>query len=262
MLKADNEVLLIVDDNEEVVEFLVDDLKDDYDVIACHHAGEAIEKLKHHPVHLIISDVMMPEITGFELCNIIKSDVEHSHIPIILLTVKNTIQSKIEGLNSGADAYVEKPFSPQYLKAQIKSLLNNRNKIKEHFAKSPLAHLTTIAHTKTDEEFLKKLHSCIMENIEDMALGVDQLALNMNMSRPTLYRKIKSMSNLSPNEIINITRLNLAAEMISKADTKLYEIADKVGYRSLTQLGRNFQKQFNMSPSEYSKKLKSLQAVS
>ncbi len=255
MSKTEKPSLLVIDDNGEVVEFLVNDLCDTYEVITSYNASEALAKMRKCPVNLIISDIMMPGIDGLELCSQLKSDFEYSHIPIILLTAKNSIQSKIEGLNSGADAYIEKPFSPQHLKAQIVSLLNNRNKLKEYFAKSPSVDIQSIAHSKLDEDFLEVLQKHIEENIENTLLDVDLLANLMNVSRPTLYRKIKSISNLSPNEMINISRLKKAVELLSKGQAKIYEIADKVGYNSLTQLGRNFHKQFNMSPTEYAKKL-------
>lgn len=253
-MDTNKEVILVVDDNEEVLEFLVDDLGEKYTVITATDGKDAFRKLYEKPVQLIISDVMMPQMDGFELCEKIKSDFEISHIPIILLTAKNTLQSKIDGLHSGADAYIEKPFSPAHLNAQIESLLNNRKKIKDYFANAPLAHIKSMAHSKMDEEFLEKLNQLILDNIADQTLDVERIAVMMNMSRPTLYRKIKSISDLSPSEMINITRLNKAVELISKKEARLNEIADIVGYNSLTQLGRNFQKQFNMSPSEYAKK--------
>ncbi len=150
---------------------------------------------------------MMPVMDGFELCRHIKTNVDHSHIPMILLTAKNTLQSKIEGLEQGADAYIEKPFSPEYLQAQIASLLINRNKIKDHFANSPLVHIKSMAYSKADEKFLEELNDAILHNLENPDLDVEQLARIVNMSRPTLYRKIKAVSNLTPNELINITRL-------------------------------------------------------
>lgn len=248
--------LLLVDDNEDILEFLTDDLGEKYDTFTAKNGTEALTMLANEVVHLIISDVMMPEIDGFELCEKIKSDFELSHIPIILLTAKNTLQSKIQGLHHGADAYIEKPFSPEHLAAQVASLLSNRNKLKEYFANSPLAHIKTMAHTKTDEEFLEKLNHCIIENIANDQLDVEHLAQAMNMSRPTLYRKVKSISDLSPNEMINISRLKKAVELMNTNVIPLGEIAEKVGYHSLTQFGRNFQKQFKITPSEYQQQLK------
>ena len=188
---------------------------------------------------------------GLELCKIIKTDFEFSHIPVILLTAKNTLQSKIEGLEIGADAYIEKPFSPDYLRVQIANLLLNRAKIKQYFVSSPLVHLKSMAHTKTDELFLEQLNEAINNNLEDTMLDVEKLAKLVNLSKPTLYRKIKSISDLTPNEIINIARLKKAAELLLEGNYKIYEVADMTGYGSQTNFGRNFLKQFNMTPSDY-----------
>src|ERR1700754_2990083 len=126
-----NPVILLIDDNEEILDFLSGDLGDKYHVITTTSAVDALEILNKETVHLVISDVMMPEMDGFQLCKKIKTDIDYSHIPVILLTAKNTLQSKIEGLEHGADAYIEKPFSPEYLHVQISNLLINRDKIKD-----------------------------------------------------------------------------------------------------------------------------------
>jgi AraC-like DNA-binding protein len=168
-----------------------------------------------------------------------------------MLTAKSTIQSKVKGLELGADAYIEKPFSKEHLFAQISSLLANRNMVREYFASSPLVHMKSMAHTKSDERFLETLNNTIAQKIEDTDLDVETLAAMMNMSRVTLYRKIKSISNLSPLELINIVRLKKAAELLAGGDHKMYEIAAIVGYSSQSNFTRNFQKQFNMTPTEY-----------
>lgn len=248
---VDKPVVLLVDDNEEILEFVSEDLSEKYRVITAPDGIVALNILREQIVHLIISDVMMPGLDGFALCEAIKADFELGHIPVILLTAKNTLQSKIEGLELGADAYIEKPFSPEYLQVQVASLLRNRNKIKQYFAKSPLAHIKSIAHTRADETFLEKLNELIMKNLDNKDLDVEHLADMMNMSRPTLYRKIKSISDLTPNELINLGRLKRAAELLSEGEFKIYEISDMVGYSSQTQFGRNFLKQFGMSPSDY-----------
>ena len=188
---------------------------------------------------------------GFELCKKIKSDFEHSHIPVILLTARNTIQSKIEGLELGADAYIEKPFSKEHLLAQIASLLANRNMIRDFFASSPLVHIKSMAHSKADERFLETLNETICRNMEDTDLDVEKLAKIMNMSRITLYRKIKAISDLTPVELINITRLKKAAELLADGDNKIYEISYMAGFSSQSNFSRNFLKQFKMTPTEY-----------
>ena len=244
-------LILLIDDEEEILNFLQRTLSSKYSILKAESASTGLEILQNEAVQLIICDVMMPEMDGFEFCKIVKSDFEHSHIPVILLTAKNTIQAKVQGLETGAEAYIEKPFSKEYLLAQIASLLANRNKLREYFAGSPLVHLKSIAHSRSDERFLENLNEMISEKIEDTELDVEKLAGLMNMSRVTLYRKIKAISNLSPLELINIIRLKKAAELLATGDHKMYEISAFVGYSSQSNFARNFQKQFNMTPTKY-----------
>lgn len=244
-------LILLVDDEEEILEFLERMLKPKYDVLKAENGREALTVLEKEAVQLVISDVMMPEMDGLELCRNIKSNVEYSHIPVILLTAKNTIQAKVEGLELGADAYIEKPFSKEHLMAQMASLLNNRNMIRQYFASSPLVHIKSIAHSKADERFLEQLNDTICKNIEDTDLDVEKLARIMTMSRITLYRKIKAVSDLTPLELINITRLKKAAALLAEGDYKIYEISHMVGFSSQSNFARNFQKQFNMTPTDY-----------
>jgi two-component system, cell cycle response regulator len=246
-----NPLILLVDDNEEILEFLERMLKNKYEILKAENGKDALQILDKEAVQLIISDVMMPVMDGFEFCRTIKSSLEYSHIPIILLTAKNGIQSKIEGLELGADAYIEKPFSKEHLQAQIASLLNNRNIIREYFASSPLVHIKSIAHSKADEIFLETLYETINKNIEDTDLDVEKLAQIMNMSRITLYRKIKAISVLTPIELINITRLKRAAELLAEGNHRIFEVSYMVGFSSQSNFARNFQKQFNVTPSEY-----------
>ncbi|MCU7551847.1 response regulator [Chitinophagaceae bacterium LB-8] len=243
--------ILLVDDEEDILEYLTLILSKKYSILTADNGQEALQILNKEAVHLVISDVMMPEMNGFELCKTIKSNLEYCHIPIILLTAKNTIQSKVDGLELGADAYIEKPFSKEHLQAQIASLLSNRNMIREYFASSPLVHLKSIAHSKTDERFLETLHEIIYKNIEDVDLDVEKLAKIMNMSRPTLFRKIKAISNMTPYELITLTRLKKAAELLIDGQYKIYEVSDMIGYHHQSNFTRDFHKQFKMTPTEY-----------
>lgn len=247
-------LILLADDNEEILDFLERILKSKYEILRAADGSEALKILETASVQLIVSDVMMPGMDGFEMCKIIKSTVEYSHIPVILLTAKNTIQSKVKGLELGADAYIEKPFSKEHLQAQIASLLANRNSIREFYASSPLVHLKSIAHSKADERFLEKLNDAICENIEDADMDVEKLARSMNMSRITLYRKIKAISVLTPVEVITITRLKKAAELLAVGNYKIYEVADMVGFSSQSNFARCFQKQFGITASEFMKR--------
>jgi len=247
-------VILIIDDNADIIEFLSDNLKSKYTVLSAFNGQGAMKILEHETVHLIVSDIMMPVMDGFEVCNRIKSDIHYCHIPVILLTARKTLESRIEGLEIGADAYIEKPFSPKHLLAQIDNLLSNRNKLKEFFANSPLTHVKSIAYSKADEEFLEKITDIILNNLKNPELDVEYLAREMYMSRATLYRKISEICNLSPNELIKIKRLKKAATLIIEGKHKMYEISDMVGFTSQHHFGRCFFKQFNMTASEFQSK--------
>jgi len=245
------ESLLIIDDNKEILELLSDIFEDTYTIYLAESGETAQIILDNEVIHLIISDVMMPEIDGFELCKLLKSDVNYCHIPIILLTSKNTFNAQIEGLENGADAYIQKPFSHLLLQTQVANLLKNRLKIKDHFASSPFEDVRVMAHSKTDDFFLKKLDEYIRKNMKNPDLDVHQLAYHMNMSRPTFYRKIKSLSALAPKELIDITRLKKAASLIAENQFSLYEIGYKVGYRSQSVFTKSFQRYFKLSPRDY-----------
>lgn len=245
------EKILIVDDNEDILEFLSDVLEDSYKVYSANNAEIAKEILSTEIIDLIISDIMMPGIDGFEFCSHVKSSVEHCHIPVVLLTAKNTYKTHIESLEIGADLYIQKPFSPELLQLQIANLLKNRLKIKAHFASSPFEDVRVMAHSKTDEAFLKGLDEYIRKHIKKSNIDIDELAAHMNMSRPTFYRKIKSLSSLSPKELIDITRLKKAIRLMAQNEYTLFEIATMVGYSSQSRFNKNFQRYFNLSPLEY-----------
>jgi len=243
--------ILFVEDNREILDFVCRELHSEYTVRKALNGKEALDILKEENIQLVISDIMMPVMDGLELCKKMKTNLEYSHIPIILLTAKNTLLSKIEGLEVGADAYIEKPFAFEHLFAQISNLLSNRNKIKEYFASSPLAHIKTMAYSKTDKNFLEQLDEIIQQNLTNMDIDVENLAKIMNMSRATFYRKIKGLSNLTPHELINIARLKKAAEFLAGGNYKVYEVANMVGYTLQTNFARDFHKQFGMTPSDY-----------
>lgn len=248
--------LLLVEDNKEILQFIQRELHSHYTIFRAHNGEEALQVLSAENIELVISDIMMPVMDGIELCRRMKNDIQYSHIPIILLTAKNTLHSKIEGLEVGADAYIEKPFSLEHLQAQINNLLANRNIIREYFAKSPLAHIKGIASSKADKSFLEELDRVIQENITDTDLDVDRLSRMMNMSRTSFYRKIKGLSDLTPNELINISRLKKAAELLASGEHKINEVAGMVGYSINSNFSRDFHKQFGESPSSYVANLK------
>lgn len=244
-------VILLVEDNDDLADFIFSELSETYNVVLAKNGNEALRLIDKIDVHLVISDVMMPVKNGIELCKEIKRTEKMSHIPVILLTAKSALNAKIEGLESGADAYITKPFSMDYLLVQIYNLIENRKNILDHFSSSPLAHLKSLPASDTGKIFLSKLDKVIEDNLKDQELSVDKIADYMNMSRSTLYRNIKEISDLSANELINISRLKKAAHLIKTTNMKIYEVAEMVGYKSQTSFGRNFQKHFGMTPTEF-----------
>jgi AraC-like DNA-binding protein len=168
-----------------------------------------------------------------------------------LLTAKNTLHSKIEGLEVGADAYIEKPFALEHLKAQISNLLSSRAKIKDYFASSPLAPIKSMGYSKADKNFLEQLDTIVHQNLTNMDIDVENLARLMNMSRATFYRKVRALSNLTPHGLVNISRLRKAAQLLANGDYKVYEVANMVGYTLQSNFARDFHKQFGMTPTDY-----------
>ncbi|CAL1516753.1 response regulator [Chitinophaga sp. MM2321] len=244
-------LILLVDDEEEILDFLERMFKSRYSVLRAVSASEALEILEHEVVQLIISDVMMPGMDGFELCRIVKLNDKTSHIPLILLTAKSTMQSKISGLELKADAYIEKPFSKEHLLAQTASLLANRDNVQNYLAGSPLLHLKSKDYSKASQKFLEQLCDVINRYIEDENLGVEILAEKLNMSRMTLYRRIREVSKLTPAQLINQVRLEKAAELLVTKEYKVYEVAMKVGFQSQSNFARNFLRQFKVSPTQF-----------
>lgn len=245
--------ILIIDDNKEIIEFVEEILADTYTVKKAMDARQAFDTLSVVSVQLIVSDVMMPGIDGFEFCKRIKSSFEYCHIPVILLTAKNTMMARIEGLEHGADAYIEKPFSPRHLIAQVANLIANRNTLKDYFANSPLVHIKSMASSKTDEFFLERLNDVILQNLDNGQLDGGFLAEALFMSRPTLYRKIKAISNLTVHELINLSRLKKAAELLAEGRYRVFEVSNITGFSSPNHFNRIFSKQFNMSPTSFMK---------
>lgn len=246
-------VVLIVEDNEELQSFLSVQLGKYYKILTAGNGVEAMEVLKGEIVNLIVSDIMMPQKDGLELCNEIKSNIETCHIPIILLTAKTTLNNKIEGLNSGADAYMEKPFVMSHLLVQIKNLLESRKKLRQNFANSPYVATNSMAQNKADEDFLNKLTEVIRQNLDDDAFNIDDLAREVNMSRTSLHRKIKVLTELTPGDFIRIIRLKKAAELLLEGEYRVNEICMIVGIRSLSHFSKSFQKQFGVLPKDFAK---------
>lgn len=243
--------ILTVEDNEEFQQLLYKQLTKKYHVLQGKNGKEALDIMDKKNVDVVICDIMMPIMDGLEFCKTMKENIKYSHIPIILLTAKTNLESKIEGINCGADEYIEKPFSVDYLMARIENLLENRRKMQDAFKNSPELAFKSITHSKADEEFLQKLIDIIHDNLCEPDLNIDKLAEEMALSRSTLYRKIKNVSELSPNDFIMLIRLKKAAELIKEKQYQISEIAYMVGFSSPNYFSKCFFKQFGVSPKDF-----------
>ncbi|MGJ1481273.1 hybrid sensor histidine kinase/response regulator transcription factor [Sphingobacterium multivorum] len=244
-------VILLVEDNKEILAYLNKELKTSYIILRAGNGAEALEILDQENVQLVLTDIMMPIMDGLAFCRRIKTDILYSHIPVIFLTAKNALDSKIQGLKNGADAYIEKPFSLEFLMVQIRNILKNRKIIKNYFTNTLSSNLIDINVSGPDKDFISQLNTVIYENISAIDLNVDELAKLMHMSRPTLYRKIKGLSDLTPNELINISRLKKAAELLTQKEYNITQVSTMVGYTVQSNFSRDFHKHYGMSPSNY-----------
>jgi AraC-like DNA-binding protein len=243
----------LVDHDQQELDTLSGYLHDSYTLFRARNERDLMKTIETNNIHLIISSIDLNYNDGGRLCALLKSSEHYSHIPVILLIGKDTMPSRLKSLESGADAYIERPLSPVYLKAQVKNLIANRARIKDYFAHSLFAHMSTTSGSKTKEGFLNRLNGIISEHLSDPVFDVDRLAGLMNMSRPTLYRKVSAISALSPNELINVARLNKAAELISTADHRIFTIARMVGFNSRSNFGKAFFNHFKVTPKAYQK---------
>jgi DNA-binding response OmpR family regulator len=243
--------LLIVEDNFDVRYYIKDNLKKDYRLIEAIDGEDGWNKSIDQIPDLIVSDVMMPKMDGFKLCEKLKTDERTSHIPVILLTAKAAKQDKIEGYETGADDYIIKPFESDELKARIKNLIEQRKRLHQHFQKKGIFDIEQSKITSVDKKFLQKLILTINQNISDTALSVEMLTDKLAISRTVLYRKIVSLTGEPPGELIRRTRLNKAAELIDQNFGNLSEIALEVGFNNPAYFSESFKKQFGISPSQY-----------
>ncbi len=250
-LMSNSHTILIVEDSSDMQRFIKKILPEKYNILIAPNGEVAMELLKSNFVTLVISDVMMPRMTGIELCQKIKSDINYSHVPVVLLTAKTNIQSKIEGMDVGADAYIEKPFSPEYLLANVANLINSREKLKEAFMKNPMVMSNSMINTEADKEFMNTLRDVIHRHIHNSDLKMEDIAESLNMSRASFYRKIKGLLDMKPNEYLRLERLKMAAHLIKENKYPIGEICYIVGFNSPSYFAKCFQEQFGMLPKDY-----------
>lgn len=243
--------ILLVEDNMDLLELMTKWLSPDYTIIKAVNGLVALQQLENKDVDLIVSDIMMPELDGLGLLKEVRSNYKFSHIPVIFLTAKNNLNSKIESLDSGADAYIEKPFSFSFLKAQIANLLEKRKEVKRLFSLYPIDAINSMAFNDTDQKFLAEVNQIIENNIDNPELNIDLLSGELGLSRSTLNRKFKGISELSPNEYIRLYRLKKAAAYLKSGKYRINEIVFLTGFSTSSYFAKCFQKQFGVLPKEY-----------
>lgn len=243
--------VLLAEDHDELRTFLVSTLNDRYRIIACDNGAFALETAVEAIPDLIISDVMMPQLDGLELCKRLKQDERTSHIPIILLTAMSALEQQLNGLETGADAYIVKPFNVQVLQLTARNLIASRESMRQRFRQQFGVEVIPSQLTQTDETFMNRVLVVIEQHIDDDGFDVSALAQAVGMSLPVLYKKVKALTGLSVNNYIKSIRLNRAARLLKESRLSVAEVAYSVGFADRKYFSKEFRKQFGKSPSEY-----------
>lgn len=243
--------ILLIEDDNDVREFLLSELESCFDLKVASDGKAGIAMAKELDVDLIVSDVMMPGMNGFELTKRLKNSFETSHIPIILLTALSTDENVLEGTESGADAYITKPFSPQLLMARILQLLNQREILRQKFGKEPQEIRSAMLSNEQDSLFVKRLDSIVYSRLGEQDLSVDKVAGLLHLGRTIFYKKVRGTTGYTPNEYIRVIRLRKAAELLKESEKNVSEVAYAVGFDNPYYFSKCFKEQFGMPPSQY-----------
>ena len=243
--------ILLIEDDNDVREFLLSELESCFDLKVASDGKAGIAMAKELDVDLIVSDVMMPGMNGFELTKRLKNSFETSHIPIILLTALSTDENVLEGTESGADAYITKPFSPQLLMARILQLLNQREILRQKFGKEPQEIRSAMLSNEQDSLFVKRLDSIVYSRLGEQDLSVDKVAGLLHLGRTIFYKKVRGTTGYTPNEYIRVIRLRKAAELLKEGEKNVSEVAYAVGFDNPYYFSKCFKEQYGMPPSQY-----------
>jgi len=244
-------LVLVVEDNPDVTTYIRSFLGQDYRIITAINGEVGWQKALEKYPDLIISDVMMPEMDGFELCRKLKTDERLSHIPVILLTAKADLDSKIEGLEFGADDYVTKPFEAREVQVRVKSLIEQRNKLREKFTRMIDINPVEIAATSTDEQFVKRLLDIFENHVAESDFSTEDFAREVGMSRSNLHRKLQTLTNQPTHKFLRTLRIKRAAQLLKKSAGSVTEVAYAVGFTNPSHFTKIFHKHFGQTPSEF-----------
>lgn len=255
--------ILVVDDHAEMTDFLKKVLEPHFkQVLTAADGEEALRVIRNNMPNIIVSDVMMPRINGYQLCQYIKEDITISHIPVVLLTARDDEQSQQEGYKNGADAYLAKPFEEETLLELVRNRLKNREEIRERYMRAgpvPVPEETTFS--PADEAFLSKLNKVIQDNLDNCNLDIATICNEVHMSRASLYNKMKALTDISANEYINKFRMERAIQLIRTTDMPFTEIAEKVGFATSSYFSTAFKQYMGETPTQYKKRIRQTEAT-
>jgi CheY-like chemotaxis protein/AraC-like DNA-binding protein len=247
-------LILVIEDNADMRHYMRNVLWDEYQISEAEDGTDGIEKAIKHIPDLVISDVMMPGKDGFEVCRTLKENISTSHIPVILLTACALDEQKAAGFESGAEAYIPKPFNPELLKIRIRKLIENRRKIQEFFGTTGIVSTTKRATlADMEQDFIDHFKAHVEKNITNPELNVDDIAKSLGLSRVQLYRKLRSLTDYTPNELIRIIRLKHAIRLLSTRSKSIAEVAYESGFSSPSYFTKCFKEQYNVNPTDYLK---------
>jgi signal transduction histidine kinase/ligand-binding sensor domain-containing protein/CheY-like chemotaxis protein len=245
--------LLVVDDNANIISLLENILSDKYSIFKAPNGKKAIELLEAERIDLVISDVIMPDMDGLTLCKKIKENIQSSHIPVILLTAKGEIENRIEGLQVGADSYIPKPFHPEHLFIRIEKLIERMELIRKkfkNFAELELTHLSTGIGEK-DDDFFSKITLCIQNHLSEPEFNADTIGDEVGMSKASLYKKVKTITGLTPHGLIKQYRLKKAADLLKNSSMSVSEVIYETGFNSRSYFYKSFNEMFNCHPKDF-----------
>lgn len=252
-LSEDATRILIVEDNADLRNFIGEGLKNEFAIIEAANGSDGVKKAEEFIPDLVISDVMMPEMNGYQLCAAIKTNEKLNHIPVILLTAKAATEDKLEGLELGADDYLMKPFNSHELELRARNLIHTRRTLREKFTSEMLLKPSAVTVPSAQRQFLERVTAAVEKHLAEEELSVESLAKEIGLSRAQLHRKVKAITNKSPNELIRSFRLQRAAELIRQDAGSLAEIAYQVGFSSQAYFTRCFVEEFRVTPTEFRK---------
>ena len=249
---------LIVEDNADVRFYIKSLLKSEFEIVEAAEGQSGLHKAMKHVPDIIISDIMMDGMNGFDMCRQIKQNLTTSHIPVILLTACTQDEQRATGYECGADSFISKPFNEEVLRIRVKKIIENRETLKEYFKQNLTFGGKKESVTEIDQSFMSKFKKIIEDNLIDSDLNIDNIGKNLGLSRVQLYRKIKSLTNYAPNELVRIIRLKAAEQQFINSEKTISEVAYETGFSSPSYFTKCFKEYYNESPTDFIKRVRQL----